>query len=253
MGIGKQKKPYSIDQEIAFKLNTTFMKQLILFTLCLFVSQVYGQELETEVFDETYDQIQNLDSLEAYKVKRVSLGIKLGIPNIAGISLEGITPILGNRVAPFFDYSFFPVNSDETDIDLKYSEFGSNFYFGDQGMGVYFGIGFGALNTDIVFKDVTFEEDGNQGSGEGKISYNVNTTNLKLGIKTGGKVYFRLELGYGIGSIPDTLEVEGTFTYEDSNGVTQTDNGTETEEFPPIPGVSSGGVLVGNFGFGISF
>ena len=63
MGIGKQKKPYSIDQEIAFKLNTTFMKQLILFTLCLFVSQVYGQELETEVFDETYDQIQNLELL----------------------------------------------------------------------------------------------------------------------------------------------------------------------------------------------
>ncbi len=229
------------------------MKHLVLLTLCLFATRIYSQELETEVFDLPNEQIQNIDSLEVYKVKRLSLGIKLGIPNIAGISLEGITPILENRIAPFFDYSSFPVNTDETDIDLKYSEFGSNFYFGDQGKGVYFGIGFGALNTNIIFKDVTFEEDGNQGSGEGKISYKVNTTNLKLGIKTGGKVYFRLELGYGIGSIPDTVEVKGTFTYEDTNGITQTDTGTETEEFPPIPGVSSGGVLIGNFGFGISF
>ncbi|MGB2153661.1 MAG: hypothetical protein ACPHVX_06890 [Flavobacteriaceae bacterium] len=60
-------------------------------------------------------------------------------------------------------------------------------------------------------------------------------------------------MGYGIGSIPDTVEVKGTFTYEDTNGIIQTDTGTETEEFPPIPGVSSGGVLIGNFGFGISF
>tara|TARA_B100000767_G_C19778143_1_gene543986 strand:+ start:10287 stop:10976 length:690 start_codon:yes stop_codon:yes gene_type:complete len=229
------------------------MKQLILFTLCLFVTQIYGQELETEVFDESNEQIQNIDSLESNKIKRVSLGIKLGIPNIAGVSLEGISPILGNRIAPFFDYSSFPVNTEETEIDLIYSEFGSNFYFGNQGNGVYFGIGFGALNTDIVFKDVTLKEDGNQGTGEGKNSYKVNTTNLKLGIKTGGKVYFRLELGYGIGSIPDTVKVKGTFTYEDSNGVTLTDSGTGTEEFPPIPGVTKGGVLVGNFGFGISF
>jgi hypothetical protein len=47
--------------------------------------------------------------------------------------------------------------------------------------------------------------------------------------------------------------VTGEFTYEDSDGLTQRDSGTETEDFPPIPGVSSGGVLVGNFGFGISF
>ena len=229
------------------------MKHLVLLTLCLFATRIYSQELETEVFDLPNEQIQNIDSLEVYKVKRLSLGIKLGIPNIAGISVEGITPILENRIAPFFDYSSFPVNTDETDIDLKYSEFGSNFYFGDQGKGVYFGIGFGALNTDIVFRDENFNKDGNQGSWEGKNSNKINTTNLKLGIKTGEKVYFRLELGYGIGSIPDTVEAKGTFTYDDSNGVKQSVSLTETQELPAIPGVSSGGVLIGNFGFGISF
>lgn len=237
------------------------MKNLILLIICVFVTQIYGQELDNVIFEESSEQIQKLDSLnevihsfpEAYKLRRFSMGIKLGIPIIAGVSFEGITTLFGNRVAPFFDYSSFPVNTDEADINLKYSEFGSNFYFGNQGEGVYFGIGFGALNTDIVFKDVTLKDDGNQGTGEGKNSYKVNTTNLKLGIKTGGKVYFRLELGYGIGSIPDTVKVKGTFTYEDSNGVTLTDSGTGTEEFPPIPGVTKGGVLVGNFGLGISF
>ena len=53
--------------------------------------------------------------------------------------------------------------------------------------------------------------------------------------------------------IPKEITVNGRFSYEDSNGVTQESNGTETEEFPSIPGVNDKGVLVGNFGFGISF
>ena len=74
-----------------------------------------------------------------------------------------------------------------------------------------------------------------------------------MGIKTGGRIFFRLELGYGIGTIPKTVELNGRFTYTDSDGNTQTDTGTETEDFPAIPGVSTNGVLVGNFGFGVSF
>ena len=74
-----------------------------------------------------------------------------------------------------------------------------------------------------------------------------------MGIKTGGRIFFRLELGYGIGTIPTTVELNGRFTYTDSDGITQPDTGTETEDFPAIPGVSTNGVLVGNFGFGVSF
>ena len=225
---------------------------IISFTLLCFVS--YGQELEEEVSNEiTATSFQEIDSLEVYKIKRVSIGIKLGIPIIAGFSAEAITPILGNRIAPYIDFSSFPVNTDETDLDLKYIEFGSNFYFGDNGQGFYVGVGFGTLNTDIVFKNIKFEENGNRGRGTGRINTKINTTNLKLGIKTGGRVYFRLEVGYGIGTIPKEITVNGRFSYEDSNGVTQESNGTETEEFPSIPGVNDKGVLVGNFGFGISF
>ena len=51
------------------------MKHLVLLTLCLFATRIYSQELETEVFDLPNEQIQNIDSLEVYKVKRLSLGI----------------------------------------------------------------------------------------------------------------------------------------------------------------------------------
>lgn len=229
------------------------MKHFLLSLFCLCSLFIHGQQLEETTNPIQSEVIEETDSIEIYKVKRVSLGVKLGIPNVAGVSLEAVTPLLGNRIAPYIDYSSFPVNTDETDVDLKYSEFGSNFYFGKKGKGVYAGIGFGSLNTDITFKDIEFEEDGNRGRGTATLSTKVNTTNFKLGIKTGGRIYFRLELGYGIGTIPETLEVTGRFTYQDENGNTQTETGTETEDFPAIPGVSANGILVGNFGFGVSF
>jgi len=229
------------------------MKHYLLLPLCLISLLSFGQELDNQSDTFEIKDFQKTDSIEIYKVKRLFVGIKLGIPNIAGLSLEGVSPFFGNRIAPFVDYSSFPVNTVDTDIDLKYAEFGSNFYFGNQGKGVYVGIGFGTLKPEIIFKEQEFEENGNRGTGTAVVSTQIKTTNLKLGIKTGGQVYFRLEIGYGIGAIPKTIELNGTFTYTDGDGNTQTDTGTETENFPAIPGVSTNGVLVGNFGFGVSF
>lgn len=229
------------------------MKYYFLLLLCFVSLLSYGQEIDNSSNTIEVEDFQELDSIDVYKIKRLSVGIKLGIPNIAGFSLEGITSLLGNRIAPFADYSSFPVNTVDTDIDLTYTEFGSNFYLGNQGKGVYVGIGFGNLKPNITFKKQEFEENGNRGIGTAVVSTQIKTTNLKLGVKTGGRVYFRLELGYGIGTIPTTIELNGTFTYTDGDGNTQTETGSETEDFPAIPGVSTNGVLVGNFGFGVSF
>ena len=140
------------------------MKYYFLLPLCLVCLLSFGQEIDNTTDTFEIEDFQETDSIEIYKVKRLSFGIKLGIPNVAGLSLEGITPLLGNRIAPFVDFSSFPVNTVETDIDLKYSEFGSNFYFGKEGKGVYVGIGFGTLKPEITFKDQEFEEDGNRGT-----------------------------------------------------------------------------------------
>ena len=65
----------------------------VLFAL-IFISSVglYAQDIE-----ENQD-LESIDTL-APKVKRLSVGLKIGIPNIAGISLEAVTPLLNNRVA----------------------------------------------------------------------------------------------------------------------------------------------------------
>ena len=70
-------------------------------------------------------------------------------------------------------------------------------------------------------------------------------TIVKLGLKTGGTLYFSFELGYGFGTIPDSL----TFNAVSSTGISE----SVTEDIPNIPGIGSGGMVVGNIGFGISF
>ena len=179
------------------------MKKLLSLLMFISIFQLAAQEEAVAV--EVND---TLDS----KVKHISLGIKVGIPNIAGVSVEGVTPLLDNRIAPFFDYSSFTVNPDESEVSLSYNEFGANVYFGNKGKGVYAGIGFGNLETDIAFES-QITEDGNSGTFRGEITNSLKSTNLKIGVKTGGRIYFRLELGYGIADVPTGFDVDGTFTY----------------------------------------
>ena len=83
----------------------------ILFTIFIISSMfVLAQEVEQDV--------ETLDSLELPSINRIAIGVKFGVPNIAGLSLEGVTPLLGNRIAPFFDYSSFDVNPDEVEVGL---------------------------------------------------------------------------------------------------------------------------------------
>ena len=195
----------------------------------------YAQEVEQQ-------QEETIDSL-APSVKRFSVGLKIGVPNVAGLSLEGVTPLLDNRVAPFVDFSSFDVKDAETEIGLSYSEFGANVYFNNKGKGAYAGIGFGNLSTDL-----TFYEDLDGGSrGKGTTGLDIKSTNLKFGIKTGGRFYFRFEIGYGFTSdVPDAI----TVTLTEING---TETETESLDVPTIPGLGTNGLLIGNFGFGLSF
>jgi hypothetical protein len=47
-----------------------------------------------------------------------------------------------------------------------------------------------------------------------------------------------------MGSIPESIDF-----IETSNGITE----SFSEDVPAIPGLSSGGLLISNFGFGLSF
>ena len=188
------------------------------------------------------------DTLEL-NVKRVAVGVKLGMPNIIGGSLEFILPVMDNHFAPYADLSGFDIDPDtETSVGLSYSEFGLNYYLNTKGKGLYFSAGLGNLTTDITFsnQNVSNGEGISVNDGVGTIQQKISTTNLKLGVKAGKRVYFRFELGYGLGNIPSDVKITAT-------SVSQGFKEEISEPFPDLPGVSSGGVVIGNVGFGMAF
>ena len=216
------------------------MKKLLLSIFIVFATIAYAQEIEPQ--EVTEQQEETIDSLGT-NIKRFSVGLKIGVPNIAGVSLEGVTPLIDNRVALFADFSGFNVNDAETEIGLGYSEFGTNIYFGNKGKGAYAGIGFGNLSADLTF----YENLDGGGRGKGTTDLDIKSTNLKFGIKTEGRFYFRFEVGYGFTSdVPDEIPVP----LKEIGGSQEE---TDTFETPTIPGLGTNGLLVGNFGFGISF
>ena len=188
------------------------------------------------------------DTLEL-NVKRVALGVKLGMPNIIGGSLEFILPVLDNHFAPYADLSGFDIDPDtETSVGLSYSEFGLNYYLNTKGRGLYFSAGLGNLTTDITISNLNVpNENGiSANDGVGTVERKISSGNIKLGVRAGSREYFRFELGYGFGSIPSEINILATSA---SLGITE----NVTEPFPDIPGLSSAGVIIGNIGFGIAF
>ncbi|MDB4437904.1 hypothetical protein OAC27_02555 [Flavobacteriaceae bacterium] len=178
------------------------------------------------------------------KSKTISIGVKAGAPNILSLNGEFVLPILNNHIAPFIDYGSFGLDIEDTETTLKYTEYGLNVYLGNKGKGLYVGAGNGTLKNEFTFNNLTFEENGVSLRGTAKTNLDINTLNLKLGYKTGGTIYFRIEAGYGIGTIPDALNFTAT-----SGGITE----TFSEDIPAIPGIGTNGFAIGNIGFGLSF
>lgn len=100
------------------------------------------------------------------------------------------------------------------------------------------------LSTEFTFNNLTFEDNGVSQKGFASTGLDLNTLNLKLGFKTGGFIFLRVEAGYGMGTIPDRINFTAT-----SGGITE----SFSEEIPAIPGLNANGLLIGNIGIGLSF
>jgi len=211
------------------------MKKNFLITY-LFLLTIFTSFAQTKSSKE-----ENSDSL---KVKHFSIGLKLGIPNLASGSAELILPILNNHFAPYVDYSKFPLNFESVETTIAYTEFGINYYFNKKANGFFVSVGKGSLSTDVTFTNLLFANDLQSLIGSGSTKLNLDTTNFKLGVKTAGTVFFRFELGYGVGKIPDSLNFIASL-----NGISE----SFTESIPPIPGLGTSGILIGNIGFGFAF
>ena len=177
------------------------MKNSVVLLLLFFSINLYAQNTQntSDLQNAEVIAMEPTDTLQT-KVHRISVGAKIGMPNIVGGSLEFVLPALDNHLAPYADFSGFDINPEEgTEVGLSYTEFGINYYFNNTGKGLYISGGLGNLSTDLAFTNIVVENisgvDANDGIGT--IKETVATTNLKLGIKTGGRIYFRFELGYG--------------------------------------------------------
>ena len=191
----------------------------------------------------SYSQEEIVTTSNDHNIPRFRIGIKIGAPNIVGGNIEYLTPLFGNRIAPYIDFSTFNLDIDQAELSFNYLEVGSIIYFNAKGKGLYTSLSYGSFNSDVLAQDaITFEGETFTGTAEGDIS--IQTFNVKLGAKLGRKLYFRTEIGYGIGNIPSEVLVVGNV-----NGIT----GEGVIEIPNIPGITDTGLLLANIGIGYSF
>lgn len=177
------------------------------------------------------------DSIEVKSIKPLRIGVKVGVPSILTVNAEYVTPLLGNRVAIFGDYMALSRTIDEEEVDYTNYEVGANIYLNSKGKGLYVAISYFSFDANALFKEVEFENSYEDAAG----NFKFNTTNIKLGAKFGRTFYFRIEAGYGFGDIPEEIIL------------TSSSGETVTEEIPDIPGITSSGLPVFNFGIGFSF
>ena len=187
--------------------------------------------------------IVSISNAQAQDVRRVAFDIRGGLPGVIGLNAEYVTGALDNRLAFFANYNGFAtdVRVEGVDESLSYFEVGSNIYLGTKGKGLYGSIGYGNINIDATYYDVT--DDGNNYA-KATGDFTAGTINLKAGIKLGGMLFFRGEFGYGFGNIPSEVEVIGEINQSKD---------TFYIERPDFPGMSDSGYVIANIGFGIAF
>ena len=181
------------------------------------------------------------------RILPIRVGLKLGTPNGIGGNIEYVTPLWKHRIAVFGDYSVLKAEVEDADNKLNYFEIGSNIYlFKNKGRGLYGSFGYGVLNINSTGGE--YETDNGDTITNSKADFNVETLNVKLGLKLGRRVYFRTELGYGFGEIPQEILVSGYI-----NGTLTEEIIDISEDLSDIPGMSENGYLIFNIGFGIGF
>ena len=213
------------------------MKKIQLMLVALFtiigayrgISQNSGENLEAKNGNEQVEE----------SIKPLRLGIKDGIPNILSINVEYVTELLGNRVAPTLDYNPFKFKVEGLEINFSNFEFGANVYLNETGKGLYGGLSYTSFKADVFNPDVEFD-DGSFGAGNALVEFN--TFNAKLGVKFGRTFYFRLEVGYGFGSLPEQ------FITISENG-----NSSQVEQIDDISILGKSGIPLFNFGIGFGF
>jgi hypothetical protein len=170
------------------------------------------------------------------------IGVKLGVPQLAGFNLEYVTPLLNKRLAADADITYIPISAGDATVTFLNLGIYANYYFFNEGRGLYGGLGFDRLSLSAE-QSVSVTAGTEVISATGKGDLGINMFAFKLGGKHGGLFYFRWELGYALGIGSSDLEVSATAT--SSTGVTASQN--EKVDVPYTGGP------IANIGFGFAF
>lgn len=164
------------------------------------------------------------------------IGLKFGYPQLAGLNLEYVTPALNKKLSADVDISYFGLTSGDASVSYTFLYFGANYYFFNEGRGLFGGLGFG---RQAFGADLTLTEPTSGMTGKANASLAFNNLYLKIGGKHGGLFYFKWDIGYGFATNSGDLTATATI-----NGQSV----TKTEATP----LSGGGPMV-DLGFGFSF
>lgn len=207
---------------------------IFLFSSWLSYAQEYPEEIQTDTLNESVTE-------QFTSIKPLRVGVRIGVPHLITANVEYLTPLFDNRVAITVDYMGLSKKFSEGIFRFDNFEAGTNVYFNNKGKGLYGSVSYFSFKSGVGFEDYEFQ-DGK--ITDGRADFDFNSVNVKLGAKLGSTVYFRVELGYGFGNIPDGINVTGKLNNQEL---------TAWEEIPDVPGISSSGILVFNIGFGIGF
>ena len=199
------------------------MKKYVTILFLLIPSLLIGQS------DDSY-----VEDINPFRI-----GLKFGLPNVAGLSLEYVTPLLNNRIAPYADFSFIPIE----DVEGTFFEIGSNIYFNSKGRGGYIGLGYG--NLDVEVSNLSGETDDGRIYTNGIAKETITSFSTKIGGKSGRKLYFRIEGGYAFGDLPSDTDIIAKV-----DGQIEIINVAYSELFEYISG---NGYALFNLGIGYSF
>ncbi len=141
-------------------------------------------------------------------LKPLRIGLKFGIPTLAGLNVEYLTPKLNNRLAADLDLSYINYSIGSIQMNYIYSGLGANYYFFKPGKGLYGGLGYGLIRNAAT-ATISVVQEGIFLESIGKASNFHHNLNMKIGGKHGDRIYFRWELGYALNFISSDLVASG--------------------------------------------
>jgi len=221
------------------------MKRILSLGVIIFLSLTAYAHIKYEISNE-FNTITSNDAIKSIKAEKpLRIGIKLGLPNVAGLGVEYLTPLLNNRLSGAIDFSYIPLSpaldpTAVTTAKFTHWSLGLNYYFFKPGSGLYGGISTG--NANLNFKSVMTEPTSGTtatASASANVGYPIM---IKLGAKLGKGFYFRPEIGYAVANFPSAIRLDFVFPTMPSEN---------TYENIDVSGISIPFVI--NIGFGVAF